>query len=199
MLQRMEMAATGELLFSTMNVIHCAAKSSFHNMYSCRLDDGTVRQTDVVIGEKRALVCGCGDVQRACVFALGGSGARVRAGVRGGFHLATIESTVPETHIFVSSTEAVKVEDMLFALVQETVRECGQVRRAHSPHTAKLHSHSSDSRTAPVCVSTVLCVQLRGREKIAKVVHTASAVTTCVSVNMTEVSEVQDVERTPKN
>ena len=54
-------------------------ESKFDNVYGCRhsLPDGIVRATDVMICEKRALVCGYGNVDKGCAFALRGAGARV--------------------------------------------------------------------------------------------------------------------------
>ena len=54
-------------------------KSEFDNVHGCRqsLPDGIMRATDVMIGGKRALVCGYGDVGKGCAFALRGAGARV--------------------------------------------------------------------------------------------------------------------------
>jgi len=74
-----EMAAKGELLFPAINVNDCVTKSKFDNVYGCRhsLPDGIMRATDVMIGGKRALVCGYGDVGKGCAFALRGAGARV--------------------------------------------------------------------------------------------------------------------------
>merc|ERR1712157_559348 len=59
-----EMADKGELLFPSINVNDCVTKSKFDNVYGCRhsLPDGIMRATDVMIGGKRALVCGYGDV-----------------------------------------------------------------------------------------------------------------------------------------
>merc|ERR1712147_367445 len=59
-----EMAAKGELLFPAINVNDCVTKSKFDNVYGCRhsLPDGIMRATDVMIGGKRALICGYGDV-----------------------------------------------------------------------------------------------------------------------------------------
>merc|ERR1719354_1358416 len=73
------MAAKGELLFPAINVNDCVTKSKFDNVYGCRhsLPDGIMRATDVMIGGKRALVCGYGDVGKGCAFALRGGGARV--------------------------------------------------------------------------------------------------------------------------
>merc|ERR1712099_99317 len=54
-------------------------KSKFDNVYGCRhsLPDGIMRATDVMIGGKRALICGYGDVGKGSAFALRGAGARV--------------------------------------------------------------------------------------------------------------------------
>merc|ERR1712194_578731 len=73
------MAAKGELLFPAINVNDCVTKSKFDNVYGCRhsLPDGIMRATDVMIGGKRALICGYGDVGKGCAFAMRGSGARV--------------------------------------------------------------------------------------------------------------------------
>merc|ERR1711944_187200 len=74
-----EMAAKGELIFPANNVDDCVTKSKFDNVYGCRhsLPDGIMRATDVMIGGKRALICGYGDVGKGCAFAMRGAGARV--------------------------------------------------------------------------------------------------------------------------
>merc|ERR1712004_886691 len=74
-----EMAAKGELLFPAINVNDCVTKSKFDNVYGCRhsLPDGIMRATDVMIGGKRVLVAGYGDVGKGSAFAMRGSGARV--------------------------------------------------------------------------------------------------------------------------
>ena len=71
------MAAKGELLFPAINVNDCVTKSKFDNVYGCRhsLPDGIMRATDVMIGGKRALVCGYGDVGKGCAFALRSAGS----------------------------------------------------------------------------------------------------------------------------
>merc|ERR1712050_95846 len=73
-----QMALKGELLFPAINVNDCVTKSKFDNVYGCRhsLPDGIMRATDVMIGGKRALVCGYGDVGKGCAFAMRGAGAR---------------------------------------------------------------------------------------------------------------------------
>merc|ERR1712164_214023 len=111
-----EMAAKGELLFPAINVNDCVTKSKFDNVYGCRhsLPDGIMRATDVMIGGKRALICGYGDVGKGCAFALRGSGARVLIAeidpicalqaCMEGFQVVTLESVVGEMDIFVTTT-----------------------------------------------------------------------------------------------
>merc|ERR1712036_61161 len=74
-----EMAAKGELLFPAINVNDCVTKSKFDNVYGCRhsLNGGIMRATDVMIGGKRVLICGYGDVGKGSAAALRGAGARV--------------------------------------------------------------------------------------------------------------------------
>merc|ERR1711953_1229037 len=111
-----EMAAKGELLFPAINVNDCVTKSKFDNVFGCRhsLPDGIMRATDVMIGGKRALVCGYGDVGKGCAFALRGSGARVLVtecdpicalqACMEGFQVVTLESVVGEIDIFTTTT-----------------------------------------------------------------------------------------------
>ena len=111
-----EMAAKGELLFPAINVNDCVTKSKFDNVYGCRhsLPDSIMRATDVMIGGKRALVCGYGDVGKGCAFALRGCGARVLIteidpicalqACMEGFQVVTMESVVGEVDIFTSAT-----------------------------------------------------------------------------------------------
>jgi len=111
-----EMAAKGELLFPAINVNDCVTKSKFDNVYGCRhsLPDGIMRATDVMIGGKRALVCGYGDVGKGCAFAMRGAGARVLIteidpicalqACMEGFQVVSIDSVVGEIDIFTSAT-----------------------------------------------------------------------------------------------
>merc|ERR1712118_264841 len=111
-----EMAAKGELLFPAINVNDCVTKSKFDNVYGCRhsLPDGIMRATDVMIGGKRALICGYGDVGKGCAFAMRGCGARVIVtevdpicalqACMEGFQVAAFEQVVGEVDIFVSCT-----------------------------------------------------------------------------------------------
>ncbi|MEV6879936.1 adenosylhomocysteinase [Amycolatopsis sp. NPDC051128] len=74
-----KLALDGELLFPAMNVDDSVTKSKFDNKYGIRhsLLDGLNRATDVMIGGKRVVVCGYGDVGKGAVEALRGQGARV--------------------------------------------------------------------------------------------------------------------------
>merc|ERR1712037_857452 len=116
-----EMAAKGELLFPAINVNDCVTKSKFDNVYGCRhsLPDGIMRATDVMIGGKRALVCGYGDVGKGCAFAMRGAGARVLVteidpicalqACMEGFQVVTLESVVDEIDIFTTTTGNFKI------------------------------------------------------------------------------------------
>jgi len=109
-----EMAAKGELLFPAINVNDCVTKSKFDNVYGCRhsLPDSIMRATDVMIGGKRALIAGYGDVGKGCAFAMRGCGARVMIteidpicalqACMEGFQVAALETVVGEIDIFVS-------------------------------------------------------------------------------------------------
>merc|ERR1712056_29765 len=122
-----EMAKKGELLFPAINVNDCVTKSKFDNVYGCRhsLPDGIMRATDVMIGGKRALVCGYGDVGKGCAFAMRGAGARVLVtevdpicalqACMEGFQVVTMDSVVGEIDIFTSATgnfDIITVEHM---------------------------------------------------------------------------------------
>merc|ERR1712005_102320 len=116
-----EMASKGELLFPAINVNDCVTKSKFDNVYGCRhsLPDSIMRATDVMLGGKRALVCGYGDVGKGCAFALRGSGSRVLIteidpinalqACMEGFQVVTMEQVVGEIDIFVSTTGNFKI------------------------------------------------------------------------------------------
>merc|ERR1711903_365525 len=111
-----EMAAKGELLFPAINVNDCVTKSKFDNVYGCRhsLPDGIMRATDVMIGGKRVLVCGYGDVGKGSAFAMRGAGSRVLIAeidpicalqaCMEGFEVTTLESVVGDMDIFVTTT-----------------------------------------------------------------------------------------------
>merc|ERR1719498_953140 len=110
------MAAKGELLVPAINVNDCVTKSKFDNVYGCRhsLPDGIMRATDVMIGGKRVLIVGFGDVGKGSAFAMRGAGARVIVAeidplvalqaCMEGYQVTTIEKVVGEIDIFVSTT-----------------------------------------------------------------------------------------------
>merc|ERR1711943_97296 len=111
-----QMAAKGELLFPAINVNDCVTKSKFDNVYGCRhsLTDGIMRATDVMLGGKRSLILGFGDVGKGSAAALRGSGSRVMVteidpinalqACMEGYQVTTIEKVVGEIDIFVSTT-----------------------------------------------------------------------------------------------
>merc|ERR1719162_798316 len=111
-----EMAKKGELLFPAINVNDCVTKSKFDNVYGCRhsLPDGIMRATDVMIGGKRVLICGYGDVGKGSAFAMRGAGARVLIteidpicalqACMEGFQVVTLDSVVGEIDIFTTTT-----------------------------------------------------------------------------------------------
>merc|ERR1712032_1377046 len=96
-------------------------KSKFDNVYGCghSLPDGIMRATDVMIGGKRALICGYGDVGKGSAFAMRGSGARVLIAecdpicalqaCMEGFQVVAIESCLSEVDIFVTTTGNFKI------------------------------------------------------------------------------------------
>jgi len=112
-----QMAARGELLFPAINVNDCVTKSKFDNVYGCRhsLPDGIMRATDVMLGGKRILICGYGDVGKGSAFAMRGAGARVMVAeidpinalqaCMEGFEVCTIEQAIERgCDIFVTTT-----------------------------------------------------------------------------------------------
>ena len=110
-----------EKYHKAINVNDCVTKSKFDNVYGCRhsLPDSIMRATDVMIGGKRALVAGYGDVGKGCAFALRGAGARVMIteidpicalqACMEGFQVVTIEEVVGEIDIFTSATGNFKI------------------------------------------------------------------------------------------
>ena len=78
-----QFAAAGELAFPAINVNDSVTKSKFDNKYGTRhsLIDGINRGTDVLIGGKKVLICGYGDVGKGCAESLARPG-RPRRGHR---------------------------------------------------------------------------------------------------------------------
>jgi adenosylhomocysteinase len=111
-----QLAETGDLLFSAINVNDSVTKSKFDNLYGCRhsLVDGINRATDVMIGGKAAVVCGYGDVGKGCASSLRGQGARVivteidpicalQAAMEG-YEVRKLDEVVGSADVFVTAT-----------------------------------------------------------------------------------------------
>ncbi|MCV7237865.1 adenosylhomocysteinase [Mycolicibacterium celeriflavum] len=108
--------AAGELPFPAINVNDSVTKSKFDNKYGTRhsLIDGINRGTDVLIGGKKVLICGYGDVGKGCAESLAGQGARVAVteidpinalqALMDGFDVVTVEQGIPVADIVITST-----------------------------------------------------------------------------------------------
>ena len=111
-----KLAKDGELLFPAMNVNDSVTKSKFDNKYGIRhsLVDGLNRATDVMIGGKRVLVCGYGDVGKGAVEALRGQGARVSVteidpicalqAAMDGLDVVELDDVIETADIFITTT-----------------------------------------------------------------------------------------------
>ena len=111
-----QFAAAGELAFPAINVNDSVTKSKFDNKYGTRhsLIDGINRGTDVLIGGKKVLICGYGDVGKGCAESLAGQGARVQVteidpinalqALMDGFDVVTVEEAIGNADIVVTST-----------------------------------------------------------------------------------------------
>jgi len=111
-----QMLEAGKLLVPAINVNDSVTKSKFDNLYGCResLADGLKRALGVMIAGKTACVCGYGDVGKGSAHSLRGFGARVivteidpinalQAAMEG-FKVTTIEDTLGEADIYVTTT-----------------------------------------------------------------------------------------------
>jgi adenosylhomocysteinase len=99
-----------------MNVNDSVTKSKFDNKYGIRhsLLDGLNRATDVMIGGKRVLVCGYGDVGKGAVEALRGQGARVSVteidpicalqAAMDGLDVVELDDVIETADIFITTT-----------------------------------------------------------------------------------------------
>eukprot|EP00746_Dinoflagellata_sp_MGD_P165817 gnl/MRDRNA2_/MRDRNA2_95315_c0_seq1.p1 gnl/MRDRNA2_/MRDRNA2_95315_c0~~gnl/MRDRNA2_/MRDRNA2_95315_c0_seq1.p1 ORF type:complete len:399 (+),score=84.12 gnl/MRDRNA2_/MRDRNA2_95315_c0_seq1:161-1198(+) len=116
-----QMDKEGRLLMPVINVNDCVTKTKFDNIYGCRhsLPDAIMRGTDVMIGGKRALVAGYGDVGKGCAAALRGCGARVLVAeidpicalqaCMDGYQVSKIDSVVSEVDIFCTTTGGIEI------------------------------------------------------------------------------------------
>ena len=117
-----------ELLIPTINVNDSVTKSKFDNLYGCResLPDGIKRATDVMLAGKVAVVCGYGDVGKGSARSLNNYGSRViiteidpicalQAAMEG-YEVATVEDTLGEGDIYVTTTgnkDVITIDHML--------------------------------------------------------------------------------------
>jgi adenosylhomocysteinase len=111
-----QFAAAGELTFPAINVNDSVTKSKFDNKYGTRhsLIDGINRGTDVLIGGKKVLICGYGDVGKGCAESLAGQGARVQVteidpinalqALMDGYDVVTVEQAIGNADIVITST-----------------------------------------------------------------------------------------------
>ncbi|WP_063053286.1 adenosylhomocysteinase [Nocardia arthritidis] len=111
-----QFAAAGELVFPAINVNDSVTKSKFDNKYGTRhsLIDGINRGTDVLIGGKKILICGYGDVGKGCAESLAGQGARVQVteidpinalqALMDGYDVVTVENAIGEADIVITAT-----------------------------------------------------------------------------------------------
>ena len=123
-----QMLEKGELLVPAINVNDSVTKSKFDNLYGCResLADGLKRATDVMIAGKVVVVLGYGDVGKGCAKSMRSYGARVivteidpicalQAAMEG-FEIVTIEETLAEGNIYVTTTgnkDVITLEHMM--------------------------------------------------------------------------------------
>ena len=123
-----KMQQEGSLLIPAINVNDSVTKSKFDNLYGCResLADGIKRATDVMVAGKVVVVVGYGDVGKGCAQSMRGFGARVIVteidpinalqAVLEGFEVTTVESTLGEADIYVTTTgnkDVITLEHML--------------------------------------------------------------------------------------
>ncbi|MGU3653937.1 adenosylhomocysteinase [Mycolicibacterium sp. A43C] len=111
-----QFAAAGELAFPAINVNDSVTKSKFDNKYGTRhsLVDGINRGTDALIGGKKVLICGYGDVGKGCAESLAGQGARVQVteidpinalqALMDGYDVVTVEQAIGDADIIITST-----------------------------------------------------------------------------------------------
>jgi adenosylhomocysteinase len=111
-----QFAAAGDLAFPAINVNDSVTKSKFDNKYGCRhsLIDGINRGTDVLIGGKKVLICGYGDVGKGCAESMNGQGARVTVteidpinalqALMEGYDVKKVEDVISEADIVVTAT-----------------------------------------------------------------------------------------------
>src|ERR1700757_3276268 len=111
-----QFAAAGDLAFPALNVNDSVTKSKFDNKYGTRhsLIDGINRGTDALIGGKKVLICGYGDVGKGCADSVKGQGARVVVteidpinalqALMEGYDVKRVEDVIGDADIVVTAT-----------------------------------------------------------------------------------------------
>jgi len=111
-----QFAAAGDVAFPAINVNDSVTKSKFDNKYGCRhsLIDGINRGTDALIGGKKVLICGYGDVGKGCADSVKGQGARVVVtevdpinalqALMEGYDVKRVEDVIADADIVVTAT-----------------------------------------------------------------------------------------------
>jgi len=141
------------------NVNDSVTKSKFDNLYGCResLADGIKRALGVMVAGKVAVVCGYGDVGKGSSHSLRGFGARViiteidpinalQAAMEG-FEVATIEETLGQADIYVTTTgncDIITVDHMLKMKDQAIVCNIGHFD--NEIQVDRLNAHSGVQR-----------------------------------------------------
>jgi adenosylhomocysteinase len=111
-----QFAAAGDLAFPAINVNDSVTKSKFDNKYGCRhsLIDGINRGTDALIGGKKVLICGYGDVGKGSAESVKGQGARVTVteidpinalqALMEGYDVKRVEDVIGDADIIITTT-----------------------------------------------------------------------------------------------
>ena len=105
-----------KLPFPAINVNDSVTKSKFDNKYGCResLVDGIKRATDIMVGGKKVVICGFGDVGKGCAESMIGYGAQVYVteidpicalqAAMEGYSVVTMDDACSYGDIFVTAT-----------------------------------------------------------------------------------------------
>lgn len=111
-----QLSKAGRLIVPAINVSDSVIKQSFDNLYCCResILDGLKRATDVMLGGKKVVVCGFGEVGKGCCAALKALGAVVYVtevdpicalqAAMEGFRVIQLEDMVQQVDIVITCT-----------------------------------------------------------------------------------------------
>jgi adenosylhomocysteinase len=134
-----ELAASGDLLFTAINVNDSVTKSKFDNVYGIRhsLPDGINRATDVLIGGKTVFIAGYGDVGKGAAEAMRGQGARVIVGeidpicalqaAMDGYQVARLDDVVGDVDLVITGTGNTRVVSVEHLLAMKHLAVVGNV------------------------------------------------------------------------